>query len=140
MTVLLLAASALSWIRWAGVIYLILLGIHTWRESTVSTDGAAEVSNVVTFSRGLVLAVVNPKTLVFNAAFLPQFVGSAEAASQQIYLLAAVYLTVVAVGDACWALFASSARRWLAKVGKWHNRLTGGVLVGAGVGLALANK
>lgn len=133
-----LAAEALSWIRWLGVIYLILLGIKTWHTRPEALGGRRDKALAASFWRGLGLAVLNPKTLIFNAAFLPQFLGSGVAAATQLPLLATVYLLVVLLGDSCWALFASAARRWLLRVGRWHNRLTGGVLVGAGVGLALS--
>ncbi|MBT8078832.1 MAG: LysE family translocator [Gammaproteobacteria bacterium] len=135
-----LAASALSWIRWLGVIYIILLGIYTWSSAPRAAASPAGEATSVSFWRGLLFAVVNPKTLIFNAAFLPQFLGSTDAAAAQLPLLAAVYLTVVLIGDCCWALFASAARRWLRRFGHWHNRLTGGVLIGAGAGLALSDR
>ncbi len=135
-----LAASALTWIRWLGVLYLIGLGIRTWREAVPDQRGVPEPSPVRTYLHGLTLAVVNPKTLIFNAAFLPQFVTDASAAGGQLPLLALVFLTVVALGDSCWVLFASSAGRWLARLGKWRNRLTGAVLAGAGVSLALSQR
>ena len=134
------AATALSWIRWLGVIYLILLGIRTWRSRPVAVDCRQGEALAASFWRGLGLAVVNPKTLIFNAAFLPQFIGSGATAGAELPLLAAVYLTVVLLGDCCWALFASASRRWLLRVGHWHSRLTGGVVVGAGVGLALSHR
>ncbi len=135
-----LAASALTWIRWLGVAYLVYLGIRTWNQATGKDRVAPRQSPVRTFSHGLGLAVLNPKTLIFNAAFLPQFVNDGSTASGQLALLSLVFLAVVAVGDSCWVLFANAARRWLVRLGDWHDRLTGGVLIGAGIGLALSNK
>lgn len=139
-TIIEMAASALVWIKWAGVIYLIYLGIRTWNEAENDLEALGRRSHAVTFWRGFGLAVVNPKTLLFNAAFLPQFVTSESGASGQLWVVAAVYLTVIVIGDSMWAMFAASARKWLIKYGKIRNKLTGGLLVGSGVGLALARQ
>ena len=87
--------------------------------------------------RGLGLAVINPKTLLFNAAFLPQFVGQSMQVTTQLVVLSGVFLVTIGIGDSLWVAFAGSARKWF---GKLRNRVTGGFLVGAGVGLALARR
>lgn len=132
------AASALAWIKWLGAAYLVWLGIRTWRAPASTTDDTGLASRTGAFWRGAMLALTNPKTLLFNAAFLPQFVGDGTAAGSQLLVLGAVYLAVIAIGDSAWALSATTARHWLNRCGRLGNRMTGGVLVGAGVGLALA--
>ena len=131
-----IAADALAWIRWVGVAYLIYLGIRTWREPP--GDLASIQAAPVMFRRGLVIALLNPKTLLFNAAFIPQFAGDATAV--QLAVVAAVFLAVLSAGDVLWAAFAHSARSALARYGMLRNRLTGAFLVVAGVGLALARR
>lgn len=133
-----LIAEALTWIRWAGVAYLIWLGIRIWSEPAddLSKIGAAPA----VFWRGCLVAAANPKTLLFNAAFLPQFVGSGDSAVGQLALVASVFLTVLLAGDMLWALFAGSARRLLARHSKIRNRFTGAFLVAAGIGLALSRR
>ena len=132
-----LAAGALAWIKWAGVVYLVYLGIRAWREP------ASDLANVkgapAVFWRACLIAAVNPKTLLFNAAFLPQFlpVGSGIG---QLLLVAGVFLLVLFAGDLIWAIFASSARRMLSRYGRFRNRLTGSFLVAAGIGLALSHR
>jgi threonine/homoserine/homoserine lactone efflux protein len=78
--------------------------------------------------------------LLFNAAFLPQFVGNSANASGQLLLLAGVYMTVIIIGDALWAIFAATARRWLGRTGHLHNRISGSFLMTAGIGLALSRR
>ena len=85
------------------------------------------------------IAASNPKTLLFNAAFLPQF-HSAGTGAGQFLLIAAVFLSVLLLGDLLWAAFASSARQVLKRYGRGRNRLTGGFLVAAGIGLALSRR
>ena len=130
------AAEALLWIKWAGVAYLVYLGIRTWREPADDL-GEIEAARAM-FGRGCVIAMLNPKTLLFNAAFIPQFVGAADATVAGLGVVAAVFLAVLLVGDVLWAAFASSAGRYLARYAKIRNRLTGAFLTVAGIGLALS--
>ena len=131
------AAELLTWIRWAGVAYLIYLGIRAWREPP--SDLAEIAPRPAVFWRGCMIAAVNPKTLLFNAAFLPQFLPGG-AMPGEFLLIAGVFLAVLLAGDLLWAVFATSARPILGRYGKLRNRLTGGFLVAAGIGLALSRR
>jgi len=132
------AAEALLWIKWAGVAYLVFLGIRTWREPA---DDLSKIEAApAMFWRGCLIAVLNPKTLLFNAAFIPQFVGAAGATAAQLTVVAAVFLAVLFVGDLLWAAFASSVRPVLGRYAKMRNRLTGAFLTAAGIGLALSRR
>lgn len=132
------AADALTLIRWAGVAYLIYLGIRTWRKP--ATDLAAVEAAPAMFWRGCLVAVLNPKTLLFNAAFIPQFVGGNGATVGQVGLVAGTFLAVLFAGDILWAAFATSARGLIGRYGRLRNRLTGAFLLFAGIGLALARR
>jgi len=131
-------ADALRWIRWAGVAYLFWLGIRTWREP-VSDLGKIEAAPAM-FWRGCLVAAVNPKTLLFNAAFLPQFVATEGDAMRGLLLVGAVFLGVLLLGDLLWAAFASSGKSLLARQSAARNKVTGGALVLASIGLALARE
>ena len=91
------------------------------------------------FRNALLIAVINPKTLVFDAAFLPQFV-TAQAGLAQLAAAAAVMLAVIFIGDLCWALFASRASSILSRYSAARNRVTGAFLLAAGLGLAFARR
>jgi threonine/homoserine/homoserine lactone efflux protein len=134
------AASALTWIKWLGVIYLLYLAITTWRRPAGDLANTDPEREGRIFKRGLLLAVVNPKVLLFNAAFLPQFVSADGNANTQLLLVAGVFLAVILLGDMLWALFASSARVALSKFGHLRNRLTGAFLFAAGLSLALSKR
>ena len=130
------AAAAMNWIRWLGVVYLVYLGIRTWRappEDLVHVQAAPAM-----FWRGCLLAATNPKTLVFLAAFLPQFITGT--AALQVPVFAAVYLAVIFLGDTLWATFASYARPLLVKYARLRNRVAGAFPFAAGIGLALARR
>lgn len=62
---------------------------------------------------GFIVGVANPKSVVFFAAVLPQFIDrSAGHVPVQLLLLGAVFLAVALVSDTVWALAAGSARSW----------------------------
>ena len=130
-------AEALTWIRWVGVGYLVWLGVRSWRASDDELAFVAAGPRLLT--QGILLAALNPKTLLFIAAFIPQFVPG-EATAADMTLVALVFLLVVLLGDLLWAVFASSAARLLGRGLRWRNRLTGAFLMVAGLGLALAHR
>ncbi|HSD68358.1 MAG TPA: LysE family translocator [Woeseiaceae bacterium] len=134
------AASALLWIKWLGVIYLLYLAVITWRQHANDLTGVRPDASLKIFRHGLLLAVVNPKVLLFNAAFLPQFVAGSGNATAEVVLVAAVYLAILVCGDMLWAVFASSARRGLSRFGHLRNRMTAVFLFCAGLGLALSRR
>lgn len=135
-----LVANALTWIKWIGVVYLLYIGVRTWNEPPSDLSDIKALSDTRAFWRGVILAVINPKTLLFNAAFLPQFVGDTPDAGGQLLLLAGVFMTVIIIGDALWAVFAAAARAWINRIGHLHNRISGTFFLSAGVGLALSRR
>lgn len=133
------AASALVWLKWAGVLYLIYLGVRAWRRGIDETGQVQATGGTLTglFFQGLFFAIANPKTLVFIAAFLPQFTGDVPTAGH-LAMAASVYLTIVFFGDLLWVAAASISRPLVLQLGRLRHRLTGALFIGAGVGLALA--
>lgn len=138
-TVLHYAANLMVWIKWIGVAYLIYLEVKAWRENAegLSFNGSTSLSPANLFWQGFGLAVINPKTLLFNAAFLPLFAGDNADAGRWV-VLSGTYLAVLFAGDVAWAAFANSARPLIDRIGSLRNRLTGGLLLTSGVGLAAA--
>ena len=96
---------------------------------------AQERSPRLIFARGLLVGLTNPKTLLFYGAFLPQFVTPGPTAREQLLLLAATFLAIAIVCDGTWALLASRLRGLLLAHVRLRNRIAGGLLLGAGVGL-----
>lgn len=131
-----MAANALAWIRWAGVAYLLWLGIRTWREPAADLGQIAAAP--VMFWRGCLVAAVNPKTLLFSAAFLPQFVAADDNAIVGLLVVSGVFLGVLLLGDLLWVALAGSAEKWLARQSAVRNKITGSALVLASIGLALS--
>ena len=135
-------AASFDWLRWLGVIYLVWLGVVAWRAPAVDLArvGPQARSARLIFARGLLVGLTNPKTLLFYGAFLPQFITPGPTASDQLLLLAVTFLVVAVVLDSAWALLAGRLRGLLLAHARLRNRLTGGLLVGAGLGLALARR
>lgn len=139
MTVL---ADVFEWLRWIGVAYLVVLGVRAWRApaSDLARVKPSARPDRAAFLRGVLVSLTNPKTLLFYGALLPQFVDPSRPAAPQLVLLAATFVVVATAGDSLWAVFAGRARGLLAGRGRLRNRLTGGALIGAGLGLALARR
>jgi len=131
-----------EWIRWIGVAYLLFLGIRQWRTPPVDLLRAAPQrrSARAIALRGFVVSITNPKTLLFYGAFFPQFIDPHRPIGPQVVLLGVTSFVLGAVLDSGWALTAGRARRLLAARPRLRNRLSGGCLIGAGVGLALVHR
>ena len=131
------AAGALNGLRWLGVGYLLWLGIRTWRAPVAPIEGQRARPDM--FWRASLIAAANPKTLMFNAAFLPQFVPAGGGAFD-LAISACVFLAVLSAGDLLWVLFAASARPVLERMAVGVNRVAGGFMVLAAAGLAAARR
>jgi len=131
-----------EWIRWIGVAYLIYLGVTQWRAPPLNlAEVAPEPKSArAMFTRALLVSMTNPKTLFFYGAFFPQFVVTSHDVGAQVAILSATFLLLAVLLDGCWALAAGRARGLLAMHGRLRNRISGSLLVGAGIGLALARK
>ncbi|WP_375201568.1 LysE family translocator [Hyphococcus sp.] len=136
--------EALFWIKWLGAAYLLYLGVKTLREKAdlapedLSAPSAKSPRRL--FAEGFFVALFNPKPLIFYAAFFPLFISADAPAFPQLVLLAATFFVVSVSIDSGWALAADRARPVFARIGRWGNRVTGGVLIAAAAGLALSRK
>jgi homoserine/homoserine lactone efflux protein len=141
-TLLAVLADWFEWLRWIGVAYLVYLGARAWGAPVTDLTKAAPQPRSAKgiYLRGFLVSMTNPKTLLFYGAFLPQFVSTEADMTSQLLLLSASFLFTAIALDGAWALLASRFRAALAVNGRLRNRLTGGLLIGAGAGLALARR
>ena len=140
--VLAVLAELFDWLRWLGVAYLLWLGVRAWRAPAVDlsrTEPERRRAWAI-LGRGFLVSLTNPKTLLFYGAFLPQFIAPGPTADDQLLLLAVTFLAVAVGLDGLWAVLAGRLRALLAVHARLRSRLTGGLLIGAGLGLALARK
>lgn len=131
-----------EWVRWIGVAYLVYIGVKQWLAEPVDlTRTKPQPKSVrVIYLRGLAVSLSNPKTLLFFGAFFPQFISLNGDPQAQIILLCATFFVIGTLLDGAWAVVAGHVRRFLGSRGRLRNRLSGGLLIGAGVGLALARR
>jgi threonine/homoserine/homoserine lactone efflux protein len=139
----LFAASsvAFSIVKYLGAAYLIYLGIQTiCRRAETDISTVAEVPLRKVFRDGLIVALFNPKTAIFFAAFLPQFIATNQSFLAQSLVLGTVFVLIAVVSDSGYALAASAIARWLARrgrldrLGAWFG---GGTYIGLGIATAL---
>ena len=127
-------------LRWAGVAYLLLIGIQQWRAPAPELDRPGQPDRQTIrsiFAKAATVSVLNPKTLLFYAAFFPQFLATDRPVAPQLAVLAALYLLIAISIDCLWAIGAGRLRSVLGARSRLFNRISGGVLIGAGLGLAL---
>ncbi len=145
-TVLTLVSDLFEWIRWAGVLYLAYLGIREWRQvfRRSGANGALppDAKPKGVFWHGFIVAITNPKTAFFFVAFFPQFVDPNLPAAPQIAILCVTFTVLAFLLDGMYAVIAGRARVWLAGEAKAKIRhgITGTLLLGTGIGLALARR
>lgn len=151
----LLAASetAFEVVKWAGVAYLLVLGVRTWRASphldipgdaakpTEQADGR-QASAWKLGSQAFVVCLSNPKAIVFMAALFPQFLDPARPLLPQVLVLTVSF----GVCEFIWIMtYAIGGGRLMpllhrAGAGRLVNRLSGGMLIGAGILLAAVRR
>ena len=127
----LLAASAglFEAVRLVGVVYLMWLALRLWRSPPLDVrDALAHVPGQqaqgrAAFVRSLTVALTNPKSLLFFAAFLPQFIDPARALAPQYAVLGGLFVAIDALVMVAYALAGRQAVRWLSGNGlRWLNR------------------
>jgi threonine/homoserine/homoserine lactone efflux protein len=86
-------AEAFELLRWAGAVYLVYLGIKQWRSASepLAFD-TSSVSKTNLFVQGLVITIPNPKSLIFIAAFLPQFIDAARPLGLQFIFIVPTHI------------------------------------------------
>lgn len=141
-TLLLALPGAFELLRYAGVAYLIYLGIKAWRTEVAPldvSDGALPpaVSLAALFRGGFAIGISNPKLILFAAAFLPQFVTPTQPQAPQFAILVATFAVVESFWYAVYALGGRSLARYLSRpaIKRAFNRATGVIFVGFGLAL-----
>ena len=141
-----LAASATLFtaLKIAGALYLFWLGIKLWRsEGGMGTLNAeARETKLSMFRNSYIITALNPKSIVFFVAFVPQFVNVNEPVLMQFVILEATFLVLAAINVAIWAVLAGKLRGRFMKPGslKIVNRIGASFLIGAGLLTAVVRR
>ena len=130
------------WVRLAGAAYLIWLGWKMLRASGEFDAGAAyREPRGGFFMQGLLVALSNPKTLLFFGAFFPQFMDASRDFTLQVLIMGATAMAVAAISDGTYALLASRAGAALSRRRvRLMTQASGGLLIGGGLWLALSRS
>ncbi len=141
-------------IKWAGILYLVYLGIQAIRHAgPVTTDEdegseAKAVKNSKTpwsaIRTGTIVGLTNPKSFVLFTAIVPQFINPAAGSTTlQMLALGIVPMLIGLITDASWALVAGRARTWLAKSPKRMTaigRVGGASIIGVAASVAVSGN
>lgn len=139
----LLATSAMLFtvLKWVGAAYLIYLGIKLWRAPVSKQAAEVEDTEVPTvrpfrvFLHTYAVTALNPKSIVFFVAFLPQFLDLSRPLFFQMAVFEATFLVLATINAALYGLLASMARNTIRKpkVQRIVNRTGGSLMIGAGL-------
>ncbi|MEU4762654.1 LysE family translocator [Actinosynnema sp. NPDC023794] len=142
------SAVVFTTLKLAGAAYLVYLGVKAVRQrgalhATFTAGGPAQ-GGLRTLWEGFAVGVANPKTIVFFAAVLPQFVDRAQGhVILQMLLLGLVFNVIAVASDSVWGLAAATARAWFARSPRRLAMVggAGGVaMIGLGVTVATTGR
>lgn len=128
-------------LQWAGGIYLIYLGLMAIKASHLDAVGMTTAEGgapkfFTSIKNGFWVGVLNPKSVVFFAAILPQFVDQEKNnVTAQLLLLGAIFATVALISDGAYGILAGSIRAWLSGDLRrliFMRRFGGGVMIALG--------
>src|SRR4029079_10316578 len=140
-SVLILARAELfTALKFAGALYLVWLGLKTFREARdLLPQQAIAAGTQRVFREGVLVEALNPKTAAFFLAFIPQFIDPAGYVAFQFIVLGLISVALNTLADVVVAMMAASARAGLTRNPNLLQRLRqGSGLFIAGLGISLA--
>ena len=140
------SSSAFTVVKWAGAAYLVYLGVRMWITAPAGLEAAPQTPRQPlgrVFRDGFVVALLNPKTTLFFAAFLPQFMDGHASALVQTMSLAGVFIGIAGCTDLMYVLTASAVAGRLNRAARhalWGNRIAGTSFIGLGLLTAMGTR
>ena len=140
----LFAVSSLAFtaVKYAGALYLVWLGIRMLRAQPAAPSPRVRRDRpAIIFRDGFLVALLNPKTALFFAAFLPQFIGSGAHPMAQSVLLGALFVLTAMLTDTAYVLAAGAIAPAFGRLQRLRNPgryLVGGTFIGLGCLAAVA--
>ena len=131
------SAEAFTVMKWLGAGYLVWLGVKLWRappaDLTPASQSRSSAGNAI--AQTFLVTLLNPKGILFFAAFLPQFIDPAKPLLPQVIVLTVTLNVLAASIQGCWIAAMGRARNRIISplTLKNMNRAGGAMLVGAGL-------
>src|SRR5215467_414337 len=129
-----------DWVRFAGAAYLVWLGVKLIRSPAqgIKDDAPPPPPRGGFFLQGFLVALSNPKLLLFFGAFIPQFMDMNKDHLSQVMVLGVTFMVVAGLTDGIYALLAGRIRTiFSAQRTRLMSRISGGFMIGGGIWLAL---
>jgi threonine/homoserine/homoserine lactone efflux protein len=142
---LLSSALAFTIVKYLGAAYLVYLGLRKlFNGDTLQVAGNSRPQSLSrTFSQGVLVATLNPKTALFFVAFLPQFVDPSRGSiAGQMLFLGCIFVMLAVISDSMYALLAGTVGQWLKSsrsILRAQRYVIGTVYITLGVTAALAD-
>lgn len=139
---ILYSATAFTCIKLFGAAYLIYMGVKLWRSGILSpktgATGVEKQSCVKLYVHGILVALTNPKAIVFTTALFPQFIVSSEPLLPQFSILVITFMSLSALCLLVYSVASSKAQKYSVNIfsGKRIGKIFGGAFIGAGALLA----
>jgi threonine/homoserine/homoserine lactone efflux protein len=135
------SATIFTLLKWLGAAYLVYLGIKLWRAPVAVGEGADGLAVLPKekpgriFAHAYLVTALNPKSLIFFVAFLPQFLDANGPVAVQLAIFEITFLVLATANASLYALLAAMARQQIRKplVQRIVNRTGGSLMIGAGV-------
>lgn len=136
--VLMASATAFTIVKWLGAAYLVYLGIKLLTAEPIASEAENAVgrgSMWSGFRDGFIVTLLNPKSIAFSAAFIPQFINPGGVFVWQATLLVVTFSVLATLNGLAFAVGTDMLRRVIRRVSvlRCINRLGGGFLIFSGV-------
>ena len=140
------SATLFTALKWAGAVYLVWLGVRMILGATSTSLDLAEAAGTIgpraAFLNAAAVTALNPKSIVFFIAFVPQFLTPEAPLFGQSAVLIATFVGLAAVNALAYALLADRMRAAIKRpnVIAWLTRAGGGALVAMGLATAAVRR
>ena len=136
------SATLFMVLKWVGAIYLVWLGVKLWRSASVGEvaelAATRDVPATGIFSHTATVTALNPKSIGFFIAFVPQFIRPEASLAPQFAILIATFVILAGLNALAYALLADRLRGWIARPAVVANLTRGGGVALIGMGLTTA--
>ena len=132
------SATLFTVLKWVGAVYLIWLGIKLIRSAPsagLTIPGSTDISATRVFGHTAAVTALNPKSIAFFIAFVPQFIRPEAPLLPQFAILTATFVGLAAINAFAYALLADRLRQVLKRPAliTWITRAGGGALITMGI-------